>query len=71
MLVWEGSLYILEKLLDVSGPSLGEAGRYRMAIDGDGGAAGARRLRLRVLRTAKEEQKFGNEARDGSGGHWG
>ena len=42
---------------------LGEA----CAVNDDGGAAGARRLCLRVLRTAKEEQKNETEGADGSG----
>ena len=40
------------------------------AINDDGGAAGARRLRLRVLRTVKEEQKAKLRARIGAGGCW-
>ena len=27
------AVYVLVKLLDVSGPSLGEAGRYRMVLE--------------------------------------
>ena len=37
------------------------------AVNDDGGAAGARWLCLRVLRTAKEEQKTETEGADGSG----
>ena len=37
------------------------------AINDDGGAAGAQRLRLRVLRTAKEERESETEGADGSG----
>ena len=37
------------------------------AVNDDGGAAGARRLCLRVLRTAKEERKNETEGADGSG----
>ena len=37
------------------------------AINGDGGTAGARRLRLRVLRTAKEEWESETEGADGGG----
>jgi len=37
------------------------------AVNDDGGAAGARRLRLRVLRTAKEERESETEGADGSG----
>ena len=37
------------------------------AVNDDGGAAGARRLRLRVLRTAKEERKSETEGAGGSG----
>ena len=40
------------------------------AINDDGGAAGARRLRLRVLRTAKEEREAKLRARTGAGGCW-
>ena len=36
------------------------------AVNDDGGAAGARRLRLRVLRTAKEERESETEGADGS-----
>ena len=37
------------------------------AINDDGGATGARRLRLRVLRTAKEERESETKGADGSG----
>ena len=37
------------------------------AVNDDGGAAGARRLRLRVLRTTKEERERETEGADGSG----
>ena len=37
------------------------------AVNDDGGAAGARRLCLRVLRTAKEERESETEGADGSG----
>ena len=37
------------------------------AVNDDGGAVGARRLRLRVLRTAKEERESETEGADGSG----
>ena len=37
------------------------------AINDDGGAVGARRLRLRVLRTAKEERESETEGADGNG----
>ena len=37
------------------------------AINDDGGAAGARRLCLRVLRTAKEERENETQGADGSG----
>ena len=37
------------------------------AVNDDGGAAGARRLCLRVLRTAKEERESKTEGADGSG----
>ena len=36
-------------------------------VNDDGGAAGARQLRLRVLRTAKEQRESETEGADGSG----
>ena len=40
------------------------------AVNDDGGAAGARRLRLRELRTAKEERKMKLRALGVAGGCW-
>ena len=42
------AVYILEKLSDVSGPGLGEAGRYRMVSEPTLAVSRARVLQLRM-----------------------